>query len=274
MKLLLAGVTFTLISWVFAWGQFSPLSAYTFFPLWLGYILTVNGFSRWLTGQSLLHRMGSRFILLFLISIPFWWLFEFLNLFTQNWQYLVPGEVSGFSYFIQASVNFSTVTPAVLSTAFFFSSLLRKIKPLKGKPFAIKKTTPLLLAGLSATSFLLILLLPEFSFPLLWAGVVLLFEPLNYLLKFRSLLYELSRGRLTLPVSIASAALFTGFWWELWNFYSLPKWTYSVPYVSFYKVFEMPILGYIGYLPFGLEIYSFACFSFGILKKLPLLKDI
>jgi len=41
--------------------------------------------------------------------------------------------------------------------------------------------------------------------------------------------------------------------WELWNWGSLAKWTYSVPYVQRFQLFEMPLLGYAGYLPFGLE---------------------
>jgi hypothetical protein len=41
--------------------------------------------------------------------------------------------------------------------------------------------------------------------------------------------------------------------WEMWNSLSCPKWVYTVPFVSRFKLFEMPILGYAGYLPFGLE---------------------
>jgi hypothetical protein len=39
----------------------------------------------------------------------------------------------------------------------------------------------------------------------------------------------------------------------MWNYYSQAKWIYTVPYVNRFKIFEMPILGYAGYLPFGLE---------------------
>jgi hypothetical protein len=45
-----------------------------------------------------------------------------------------------------------------------------------------------------------------------------------------------------------------GFFWEAWNFYSYPKWVYHVPFVSWLKLFEMPLLGYGGYLPFALEV--------------------
>ncbi|MBW2675319.1 MAG: hypothetical protein JRD89_18220 [Deltaproteobacteria bacterium] len=39
----------------------------------------------------------------------------------------------------------------------------------------------------------------------------------------------------------------------MWNWKSLAKWGYSIPFVHRYPIFEMPILGYAGYLPFGIE---------------------
>jgi hypothetical protein len=53
-----------------------------------------------------------------------------------------------------------------------------------------------------------------------------------------------------------AAGLVCGFFWEMWNFWSLPQWYYTVPHVGFGKVFAMPILGYGGYLPFALEIFA------------------
>jgi hypothetical protein len=39
----------------------------------------------------------------------------------------------------------------------------------------------------------------------------------------------------------------------MWNAGSLAHWTYSIPFVQRFMIFEMPVLGYAGYLPFGLE---------------------
>ena len=39
----------------------------------------------------------------------------------------------------------------------------------------------------------------------------------------------------------------------MWNYGSLARWIYDVPYVGRFKFFEMPVLGYAGYLPFGWE---------------------
>jgi len=59
------------------------------------------------------------------------------------------------------------------------------------------------------------------------------------------------------------AALVCGFFWEMWNYYSLAKWVYSIPYVHRFQLFEMPVLGYLGYLPFGLLCIEIAEFFKG-----------
>jgi hypothetical protein len=51
----------------------------------------------------------------------------------------------------------------------------------------------------------------------------------------------------------ALAALCCGLFWEMWNAHSLARWQYALPYVERFRIFEMPALGYAGYLPFGLE---------------------
>ncbi|MBI2268623.1 MAG: hypothetical protein HYU80_04290 [Candidatus Blackburnbacteria bacterium] len=264
-KLFISGVVLTILSWIFAWGRFASLYEYTFFPLWLGLIITINGFSGLLLHDSLLSRMNSNFLFLFLVSIPFWWFFELLNLHTQNWRYIGPELFKPTEYFLRASISFSTVVPAILSVSFLVYGILRRIRPITGKKI---KINPFFLFTLGIIALLLIFFVPNLSYPLVWVTLFLLVDPLNYSLGLPSFLNLIRQGKWTIPISVAAASLFTGFWWELWNFYSLPKWTYSVPYLGFFKIFEMPILGYIGYLTFGLEVYSFTSLSFGILKKL------
>ena len=64
------------------------------------------------------------------------------------------------------------------------------------------------------------------------------------------------KGRLAARCFSGIAALICGLFWETWNFYSLPKWLYSVPLVHRFLIFEMPLLGFSGYLPFGLLCVS------------------
>ena len=51
------------------------------------------------------------------------------------------------------------------------------------------------------------------------------------------------------------AGLVCGLLWETWNFRSGAKWTYSIPFVGQFRIFEMPVLGFLGFIPFALECY-------------------
>jgi hypothetical protein len=71
--------------------------------------------------------------------------------------------------------------------------------------------------------------------------------------KEKTLFHALHAGDWRLVWLPALAALICGFFWEMWNFNSLAHWEYSVPLVQRFHLFEMPLPGYAGYLPFGLE---------------------
>ena len=42
----------------------------------------------------------------------------------------------------------------------------------------------------------------------------------------------------------------------MWNFLAFAKWEYSIANVDSFPMFEMPVLGYGGYIPFGLEVFA------------------
>src|SRR6516164_8210885 len=70
MGLLFASVLWTIAWWLLAWNKVPLVSEYSFFPLWLGYIFTLNAASETLHHDSLLRRMRGWFLFLFLVSIP------------------------------------------------------------------------------------------------------------------------------------------------------------------------------------------------------------
>ena len=72
----------------------------------------------------------------------------------------------------------------------------------------------------------------------------------------RSLLQYTSKGDWRPVLALWFGCLICSFFWEMWNFYSFPKWVYRVPFVNFLHIFEMPMLGYLGYLPFSLELFE------------------
>jgi len=127
-----------------------------------------------------------------------------------------------------------------------------------GRRWRVRTAHLALAPVIAVASFLGFWLAPQQTFPLVWVAPLFVLEPVAYVAGSPSLLREAVEGRLVLPLSIMSAALFTGFFWEMWNYYSLPKWIYHVPYVGFGKLFEMPVLGYLGYPFFGLIVFSWA----------------
>jgi hypothetical protein len=97
---------------------------------------------------------------------------------------------------------------------------------------------------------------PEHFYPLVWGSVFFLAEPINAWRGRPSLLRHLDRGDWRPVAALAVGALACGFFWEMWNFWSYPKWTYHTPGAEFLHIFEMPLLGFLGYPPFGLELYA------------------
>ena len=117
--------------------------------------------------------------------------------------------------------------------------------------------------------FLAIWFFPREAFPLVWIAPICVLEAIGLVAGIPLLLREFSRTRYQLPVATMMGTMYAGFWWELWNVYSLPKWIYTIPYVGFWKVFEMPILGYLGYPFFGWIVFSYAALMMRLVRRDP-----
>lgn len=223
-----------------------------FFPLWLGFILLLDALVDLRSGTSLLKRSRRRFIELFLLSIPVWWFFELINLRTQNWIYLGRDQFSAAAFAVFASLNFSTVIPVLFEAAELASTW-----PVPGRCHRgprLRAGVPLFAAGILL--LILLLLAPRFFYPAVWVAPLLILEPINRRLRIPSLWRDWERGDWRLAFALAAGSLLCGFCWEMWNLHSFPKWIYRVPFVGTCRVFEMPLLGYLGYPPFAWTLYS------------------
>lgn len=253
---LILGVLLIACWWPVAWLHLRPLSDYYFFPLWLGYILTIDGIVARRTGTSLWQRSHGRFVLLFFVSVPFWWLFEWMNGYLQDWHYRAAQSYSWFVYHALASLAFSTVVPAVLEAGELLASFGVGRRLPQPPPWDVGPRSRILLEVLGWVMVLLIVSEPRYAFPFAWLSVFFIIEPLNDVLRRRSIAAFAREGNWAAIWNVMLAALFTGFFWEMWNSLAMPKWYYTVPFVGFAHLFEMPVLGYSGYLPFGLEIFA------------------
>ena len=90
------GLALVAIFWPLNWCLDGIRTHWAFFPLWLGYCLTVDGLTLARTGSSLLSRSRRGYIGLFAASVPAWWLFELINQRTRNWIYLEYGAYAKF----------------------------------------------------------------------------------------------------------------------------------------------------------------------------------
>jgi len=258
------GIAVTAVSWVVAWNRFSfmaPLQRYTFSPLWLGYVLVVNGLTCMRAGRSLLRSRPRYLAWLFPASALFWWYFEFLNRFAENWHYHMGGEVSTAEYVIHATVCFSTVLPAVLSTAELLGTLPRLTLPFAtwhAVDLPAKREIGFFLLLLAVLSLCFLLVFPDFLFPMLWIAPLLVIVGMQLAGGLPTIFAGVAKGDWRQVVMAALAALVCGFFWEMWNWRSLAHWEYSIPFVQRFRIFAMPLLGYAGYLPFGLECAAVA----------------
>ncbi|MEA2068903.1 MAG: hypothetical protein U9P12_06870, partial [Verrucomicrobiota bacterium] len=213
------------------------------------------------TGRCLLTHETKFFLWLFPLSATFWWFFEYLNRFVQNWWYTCGADFTPLQYFLAATLPFATVLPAILSTEEWLASSPWKTADLENlAPIRLARPAPIAWTTLivSGAGLFFIGWFPDYLFPLLWIAPLLLLMAFQTLEKRPSFFPGIGTGDWRRVYRLCLAALICGFFWELWNWHSLAKWIYSVPFVDRFPLFEMPILGYAGYLPFGLECAAIA----------------
>ena len=255
------------VFWPLNWLVPGQRTLWAFFPLWLGFIVTVDALVALRKGTSLFLRSRGKFAGLFLVSVFCWWMFEVLNGRAQNWHYIGGGGLSLWGHLILASINFSIVIPAVFEASELASTFpfIRKAHP--GLVIRGNRQTALILFLAGWVMLTLLLVWPKYFFPFLWLSLFFILEPINIWRGNRSLTNWTGKGDWRPLYSLWIGVLITGFFWEMWNFFSWPKWIYTVPGMDFLYFFEMPLLGYLGYLPFSLELFAFYHLIVGLMGE-------
>ena len=250
-----------------AWPLSQQISQNLFFPLWLGFILLVDGLVRRRTGTSLAVRSPKIMVVMFIVASPYWWAFEGINQITQNWVYVTPTEEDsgGLVGVIQASLSYSTVVPAVFEVSELIGSF-GFIKRFARLPSLVLSRPQIILAGVFGLGSLVTMLIwPTYLFPITWLCLFFIFDPINNLTGRPSIIAQVKNGDYRTVVAFALGALVCGFFWEMWNRDASVSWEYNIGYLDFARIFQMPLLGYGGYLPFGLETYAVFHFVAGVL---------
>jgi len=232
----------------------SPSVKKGFYGVWWLYIWVVDSFIHLRTGSSLLTRYRREFVLLLPWSVCFWLIFELYNTELNNWKYVQVPEFVVFRW-IGYILAFATVLPALFET-FQLLDIYGLFKNSHTRP--IPKSTrwygPFVIFGI--TTLVVPLVWPRIFFPLIWIGFIFLLEPINHRLGCVSLMRQWEQGSLRTLSLLLVTGFVIGFLWEFWNHWSISKWAYTFGPIAFpWKLFEMPIEGYIGFPPFVVTCY-------------------
>jgi hypothetical protein len=231
---------------------------------WTGFILFADSLVYRTRGRSWLRSAPREFAWLALASIPLWLVFEFYNLYLNNWNYTGLPENWWLRMFGYAWA-FATIWPAIFEGAELIGLLwdpasagLRSASgsERRSNPPESRSHTGRGAPALSIAVGLLMLIVPFVVSPEMarylaapvFLGFIFLLEPINRRLGAESL----DRRRL---YNLLASGLACGVLWEGWNYWAGAKWHYTVPIMERVKIFEMPLPGYFGFPPFAVECF-------------------
>ena len=111
----------------------------------------------------------------------------------------------------------------------------------------------LLFAAVSLVGLVGVVFAPSVLYPFLWLSPICAFVLIDTILGLPTGLELLRDGNWSQVWRWAVAMLLCGFIWETWGFWIEVRWVYTVPYLHRFCYAEMPLIGFAGYLPFGIE---------------------
>lgn len=236
------GVLIAVLGLIGLLTSYRLIAAIVYPILWWGLLLALDAgnAARW--GQSPMRRDARHFVAITIpLSVVYWVFYEYLNFVFPQWRYegFLPGTVV---QVIFAFVSFATVIPIMVE----FQWLL--IGPLVDFTLPERLSHGVYRWRYFVAGFGVFLLLPptwSTSFWLnqsAWIAPAVLFLP--WVVKGSD--QPNPRVHYVFP----AAALLSGFTWEMMNHWALTKWVYTI-HPEWPRLFQMPFLGYLGFIPFG-----------------------
>ena len=230
---------------------------------WVGYLLVLDGFltalGRWRGNPQIssLRSRPYRFIAAWLTSVPVWCFFDWVNFhFLDAWRYhgLPPHWWQRYSGYF---VAFAAISPGMFLAAQAYQQL--GLRRLKTTGIRINRSIQVVVCLIGACFMLYPLLVRDPVGTLtLWISLMFLLDPINHWLGAPSILGDWRAGRFGRTLALMAGGATCGFLWEFWNYWAATKWTYNLPYLGSlepYRYFEMPWIGFFGFLPFAIECW-------------------
>ena len=243
---------------------FGNLVYYAFTPLWWGFIFTLDGIAyRLNNGYSLFANRPKTLLISAIVSLFGWFFFEYFDYFALgNWYYPNSNQIPALSHTTVVwlyIIAYTTVWPAIFQWYTILNAFPNFVARYAQGPKINLPGMTLLYA-----SFAMVFAVVFWPYPLfwvMWIGTMVGFSGLLIALNVWTPFTALAKGNWSPMLLIALSALINGFFWETWNYDSANPanpitnpnyWMYDIPYVNVLHIHaEMPLLGYFGYLPFG-----------------------
>lgn len=245
---------------IFGW---EALSTWVTPVTWTGYILFMDAVVFRRKGGSLMVSHTRAFLVMLPLSVGFWLIFEGYNLFLDNWHYIHLPERRWVRY-LGCTWSFATIMPAIFETAEFIEDL-RLFGRSSGRRMSITHRLLYTFVPIGIVCLILPVVVPpavaHYMAALVWAGFIFLLDPLNYLLGGESILRDWEQGQYGRFWSLMLSGLVCGLLWEFWNFWAHTKWVYTIPILGHIKLFEMPVVGFLGFPPFAVEFFAMYSFA-------------
>ncbi len=237
-------------------------------PLFWGFVLVMDGIVYKRTGgNSMISQRPQELLGIGVASAGGWMLFEYLNFFVNDDWFYPWGDIIDREVFLLYAI---VISSGLLPLAFQWYDFLNTFPAIRVRyTDGIKITLPrwikwilLIVAifGLIGSG-----LFPDYLFFSLWISPVLLLILVLDLTGRWTPLKSISHGNWGPTMLFALTYLIQGLLLEGQNYFSAihegdqivfteapAYWQYNLPFVNRFHLFEMPILGYLGYLPFGL----------------------
>jgi hypothetical protein len=238
------------------WLGIEPIATWSYDLSWWSAIALTDAVVHLRRGASILLSRPRGFLGLAVASGAYWLLYECANLRLRNWYYVgIPPDL--LTRTVGVYLSFATVLPGVLEIHSLISSLGRPRERARAGPATGARARAVLLAA-GVLCAVLPWIAPRAAYPLIWGAAFLLLEPWLAARDEDSLLARWSAGDRAPVARMIAAGLVAGAMWECWNWRSPAKWIYTVPLFEEGKLFEMPYLGFVGFLPFALGCHSVA----------------
>jgi hypothetical protein len=229
--------------------------------IWTGFILLLDAWIFRLKGRSLFVTDRIELLLIAVISIGCWWLFEFYNAprFWRSdlelWWHYHNLVTDPFLRRLGYDWAFATIFPAMfLAAEGFAATIFARSNRAVVINFSRRTLYFSIVAGAVAVVLPLLVISSWFA-PLVWLSFIFLLDPINRLRGQPSIAGDLSAGNWQRLLSLLASGGVCGLLWEFWNYWAISKWTYTVPYLGHLKLFEMPLLGFLGFPPFAVECW-------------------